>query len=79
MSNIFKFQEEEQCDCETCHTIESHLEIALKSDSKDEVRHILRGLYEDAHQEGYRAALVDDIEFKTQVLTQTPSEDEFLN
>lgn len=79
MTNIFNFQEEEQCDCEACQITEGYLEMALECESVEELRAAIRNLYEDAHQEGYKNSLEDDIEIKTKVLTYTPGENEYLN
>lgn len=77
MSDIFKFQKEEDYDeacCEACQITDEYLEIALECESPEELRGVLRGLYEDAHLDGFKQALHNDVNMKIDLLDNIDNE-----
>ena len=74
MADIFKFQgeklEEEEYCCNACQVTDDYLEIALECEDKDELRVVMRGLYEDAERIGYQSSLRQDIAVKAEILDE---------
>ncbi|WP_405101448.1 hypothetical protein [Oceanobacillus sp. FSL H7-0719] len=81
MAEIFNFPNEdgnadehhEGC-CDACQVIDEYLEIALECESADELRGVLRGLYDDAHLEGFKTALHNDVSMKIDILNDIDNE-----
>ena len=73
MADIFKFQgeklEDEYC-CDACQITDDYLQIALECEDKDELRVVMRGLYEDAERIGYQNSLKQDIVVKSEILDE---------
>lgn len=77
MAEIFKFQKEDETDegcCEVCQVTDEYLEIALECESPEELRGVLRGLYEDAHLDGFKNALRNDVNMKINILDNIDNE-----
>lgn len=70
MSDLFNFDNEEECMCEACQMTESYLNIALETNSVEELRNVLRGLFDDGFNTGYEDALRDDVGFKLDMLNK---------
>jgi hypothetical protein len=73
MSNIFKFQNEEEC-CPTCKLVEDFTQFILGADSKEEVSELVNDLVGIAKEIGYKQALVDDINAKIDTLREFEDE-----
>lgn len=77
MADIFRFQGDEYCDCEACQVTEEYLHVAKNCKTIEELRAILRGLYEDAYDNGYEGMLRDDIEAKQELLERGYDDEEY--
>lgn len=77
---ILKFQKE-QCECPTCNLIREYSTYVQETESVDELEDILRGLISEveesifikAFEEGYKQALLNDIEIKAEIVRDMES------
>ena len=77
MAEIFKFQKGEEC-CSTCQLVEEYFTYIMEADTADEVYELLHELVShvqyDSYKEGYRDALVHDVESKLNYLQEIDQE-----
>jgi hypothetical protein len=60
MSQVFNFQNEEEC-CPTCRLVSDFTQFILDSASKEEVEDLVNDLVGISKEIGYKQALVDSI------------------
>lgn len=72
MGEVFKFQQEEDCQCEEvcqqCQRVQDYLEQVLEWDTPEEVHDLLKKLSDGFFEEGFKSALIQDIYIKQQML-----------
>lgn len=72
MAEIFNFrnESEDECQCDACATTADYLHIALECESEQELSDCLRGLYEDAFDQGSKEMLRQDVAVKLDLLQE---------
>ena len=76
MDNVVEFPKEksEECLCDSCQLTDEFLEYATYAETKEELKEVLRDLVEEAHNLGYRKAIMDDLDNKLELLNHIESD-----
>lgn len=71
MGDVFEFNkenEDQNCDCSICNLISEFLEYIIHAESKEQLEEVVRGLVMEAKNEGWKEALIADVNMKMELL-----------